>query len=382
MKTLCCLLLLVSVQPVFGAAVIDVSTLASGDGLSPVTAWSGWDAQLNTKSAGIELYFPAGFYKQTTPVALREGWTIRGAGEGSARIQANFGGAHNKSAFQYVPSVPTEAHLSISGISIENPDELNTGSGILLGAAFYAAIRNVRIIGYQYGIALSQAELVQIDSCAFTNQKVGIWIVNGDDYNPANADQYVPPLTATALRNSDDANSAKKDFTNRISVHDSQFNMDDYNETLHFTYGIADDGGAAHSFYDNNFVNGQNGIRLVSTRSARVATSYFENSNGPEIWLTDISFYGLSFGADEGANVAPRIESNFIAPLAARPAIELTQNDAGLHSPVAVVNNTVTATVPAIRGTEFGRRILLHGNNLTGAAMADSTSPAYVVEEK
>lgn len=171
----------------------------------------------------------------------------------------------------------TAANVSIEGITFKNANR-NSGKGCFADTGSTdLKFRSCSFVGGDRQLILDQSELVDVDECDFeltaAGSLAGVWIVNGADRTPG----------------------ASAGFSNRISISRCQF---DGNSTA---CGIVDDGGAAHSFVDNNYNACLNHIRLAGVETFLVIGGEFESAAGHCIVLTNLSLGGSMVGSSTGA---------------------------------------------------------------------------------
>lgn len=325
----------------------DVSLMATGGAGTAASPWTGWETELNAVPQNSRIHFPTGYYTQASIITMKAGWTISGDGKLATQIRSTIAGTAFRTAFTF--NQTNIAHLFIHDLAIINTNASNTGSGILECAGTYVNLARIKISGFKAGVVLNQTQLADLDGLDIEAQiTMGLWLVNGNDYKAANGWDL-------------DLSSATSGFTNRIAVHDCQFN----NQGNTTVYGIADDGGLNHDLFDNNFNGGATGIRVAGTTSARIAVSDFETTASRCVWSTNTSFYG---GGGVGANSCLQIESNRMIPNAGQNAITVTAG-----TPLLLLNNTYSTTVVAVTGLANAAAVVALGGQQVGAgALYDS----------
>jgi len=252
---------------------------AAGDGVTDDRA--AIQAALNYSNAigGACIYFPAGTYKVSGYLTVYPHTRITGAGRKATKITTaatGGGGANghenlrNGSIFHSSSTIngSTRVDIFIEDVWLHCSNGSNVGAGFYDSAGTFIGLNRVRADGFKYGVVLDQSELVHIDHCDFEGQLAGgsgIWLVNGTD------------LTPTALPG----------FTNQITVRDCQFNAGVN------TYGVVDDGGASHTFQDNNFNACKTHIRAAGVIPLLIVNGEYESATGH---IVDLQTSTLSGG--------------------------------------------------------------------------------------
>ncbi|MDP3902314.1 MAG: tail fiber domain-containing protein, partial [bacterium] len=63
-----------------------VNQYASGGTGTQANPWTGWESSVNSLAENSEIFFPAGYYQLDSPIIVKAGWRISGAGVDSTRI--------------------------------------------------------------------------------------------------------------------------------------------------------------------------------------------------------------------------------------------------------------------------------------------------------
>ena len=326
-------------------AVIDVSTLAtSGTGTSG-SPWAGWESSLNAKPANTQMYFPAGYYTQSTRIDLKQGWVIRGDGKDASYVKSSMSGTAFRAPFSLATS--NQTHTAIRDLCIWNTNSSNNGSGYLDVAGGLVELVNVKIQGFRFGASFIQSEIVTVARCDFEFQtEAGIWIVNNGDYNTTYADL--------------DYSTAGSDITNFISVQGCQFN--DANGVTQ----ILDDGGYTHEFTNNNYNGGTMAIRMAGVVNGRVTTSEFEAQSGDIALLTYFAKHsGSSTGI--GPNGTITFDEGLFAPTSTNACI-ITDSVETL----VLIANYFSSSQPAIKNGSNANTIVNIRSRNSNTALLDS----------
>ncbi|MEA3064401.1 MAG: hypothetical protein QOJ27_840, partial [Sphingomonadales bacterium] len=159
------------------------------------------------------------------------------------------------------------------------------------GGAYYdrggseVKILNCRFEAFKYGVILDQSEVADVDLCDFyENHHSCVWIVNG----------YEAALGNTQAGT---GTHAAKGYTNRIAVKRCQLNVP-------ALYCILDDGGASHSFIDNNCNGGYMHIRAAGIQGLVVQGNYLEAATSINIYFSNYSASDTDVGPCSNALIA------------------------------------------------------------------------------
>jgi len=68
------------------ASTTIVNQYASGGAGTQASPWTGWESSVNNLPENSEIFFPAGYYRLSSPIIVKAGWRISGAGVDSTRI--------------------------------------------------------------------------------------------------------------------------------------------------------------------------------------------------------------------------------------------------------------------------------------------------------
>lgn len=231
---------------------------ATGDGVTD----DGDAIQSAVTAAGATggvLYFPPGTYLVASPVTLANGVTYRGAGVnidgGGTKI--NYTGSSDAFVISNPLNSSTSANIHIEGIWFSAPS-LAAHSGVIFDTgSSVCTVKRCRF-NAAIGIILDQSELWDISECSFAiggANNVGIWIVNGPDKNVASSTF----------------------FTNRIGVHECEFNG------AAGSVAVYDDGGTAHVFENCNWNACGSHIIATSVNGIIISGGEFEISSAQSI---------------------------------------------------------------------------------------------------
>jgi hypothetical protein len=216
------------------------------------------------------------------------------------------------------------ALTEILDLQLWNTNGANTGGGTVDICGTYAYWCNVKVKGFKYGMILDQTELSEVDRCEFFQNLQGcLWLTNGDDHSPG----------------------AAGGFTNRISVSHCQFN-----DT---PIAVIDDGGASHTFADNNFNLCGNHFRIADCFNITIRGNEFESATGDNIIFRSTTLGGDAVG---GSNLAI-IEGNFFSPVAHCVDVAV-----GALTSLVAIGNRFISSAATIIGTTNINSVFAAGN--------------------
>jgi hypothetical protein len=205
------------------------------------------DSPASNPAGSVEVYVPPGTYVLTGTLnggsPLPPGLILRGAGEASCLYFTGTGGAAGAEAAgagilvtSTALNTNTQTTVRICDLWLRSVIPANNGTvAIDLIGATLITISRCKLTGWTAGIILDGAECIEIDNINFgangsegdqTANTIGIWFTNAASGNKG----FTVP-----------------ECTNRIAVHDCQFNAP--------ALPIRDEGSVSHHVYDNN-VNG------------------------------------------------------------------------------------------------------------------------------
>jgi hypothetical protein len=290
-------------------------------------------------SGGNTLYIPEGIYLVSSTLAMKVGVSIIGAGYRATVLK--FTNTGDGILMSSTINVNNTVNTSVENLGIFNTNAANTGGGYVDVGGSYVILHGVEIIGFKYGVIFDQTELATIRLCKFESQLLaGVWLVNGAGH------------TIGGL----------PDFTNRITVQECQINQ---NATV---YGIADDGGYTHSYYNNNFNGCLTHIRVAGSTGLIIKGNEFESAASAPITFNTLSLNG----AVDGTSTQASVEDNIIVPTAGQSCIVC---NAGV-SPLVVIGNFLGSTVAAkITGLNLVNTFVEIGNLNPGAGATTSGTP-------
>ena len=290
-------------------------------------------------SGGNTLYIPKGIYLISSTLTMKVGISIIGAGYRATILK--FTNTGDGILMSSTINVNTTVNTSVENLGIFNANASNTGGGYVDVGGSYVILHGVEIIGFKYGVIFDQTELATIRLCKFESQLLaGIWLVN-------NADHTIGGLS---------------DFTNRITVQECQINQD---ATV---YGIADDGGYTHSYYNNNFNGCLTQIRVAGTNGIIIKGNEFESAAGAPITFNTLSLNGTV----DGVSLQASIEDNVIVPTSGQSCIVCNAS----VSPLIIIGNLLGSTTAAkISGLAFVNTFVEIGNYNPGIGNTTSGTP-------
>lgn len=241
---------------------------------------------LNTMGGG-ELWFPSGIGKHAG-LTFKNKVQYRGAGRDTASTSGTvllYTGTGDGVVISNPINSSTAANISVEGITFKNANR-NSGKGCFADTGSTdLKFRHCAFVGSDRGLILDQSELVDVSECDFegvASQTTLAWLVNGADRNVG----------------------ASGSFTNRISFQRCQFNGQT-GTTL-----IADDGGADHSYVDNNYNGGATHIRAAAVEGLSIVRGEFESATAASIILQT-----TRLGGGAGGSSSPvHLDRPFIVP--------------------------------------------------------------------
>ena len=249
---------------------------------------------------GGTLFFPTGIYLiGTTTLVFKNHVIYKGAGLHSAQTKGTvikYTGTSDAIQINNPINSSTGACISIEDLWVQCTVRTAGKAAIADVGSTYLSIKRVGVSGNDYGMILDQSEIVSIDECNFAvpaSGTAGLWLVNGAEHT-GGASGYL---------------------TNRITVEKCQFDGT-------VGVGIADDGGTAHSFINNNFNAMAKHIRVNATYSLLIQGNEFEAYT-----TTAIEFAVTKVGGAVGAvSTTADIGPNFFSSALALPSFTFAVN--------------------------------------------------------
>lgn len=225
-------------------------------------------------AGGDTLELPAGTCVVSAGVTMKPDVHLTGTGPTSTILLVSGTGDGIKMGSTINSS--TYVNTSVEHLQIKNTNGSNTGGGYVDVAGTFVNLNDVKITGFKFGIILDQSELVSMRRVYFDSQLsagAGLWLVNGPDH------------TASAIG----------EFTNRVTLQESTFSQT--------AVCVADDGGIAHSFSNNNFEGCSTPFRLADQISFDASNNEFENATASIFHTVTTSFTGLSVPTSQSITV-------------------------------------------------------------------------------
>ena len=242
---------------------------------------------------GGTLYFPAGAYHCAAVIQNKRFVSWRGDGpHGSALIWPLSHTTHGVRQANPL-NAGTTVRLTVEGMAFGNCNSTGTtfntassaGGGWYDTASHQVRFLNCNFGGWKYGVILDQSEEIDFHDCVFSNNKNGLWIVNGQEAELSNT-------------------GASSGFSNRISVHGGAFSG-----TTNIS--LLDDGGEGRVYEGININTGVRAGRFAGVSNLRIADCYIEGvSASPLLFAATRHSVG-----DAGQCSAVEIEANVISPM-------------------------------------------------------------------
>jgi hypothetical protein len=288
----------------FGAQGDGVIAGAAVNGTDDLNALQGAENVVNFLGGGT-IYYPTGKYKHTASIQTFAKITHIGDGPNSSQFVSAYAGTgaltavgvRSGSAFYsiFAANNSTRADIHFRGIGFKNVSATNGGAGYYDFGGTFITMVGCYFEGFKWGSIKDQSELFDHHICDFEAQLAGgagIWYVNGAD------------LVA----------GANGGFTNRSTVMFCQFNEGAT------TYGILDDGGACHTFQDNNYNGCLNHIRVAGVDGGlNILNGEFESAAGACVVLASVKLGG----AGVGSNSETTIRGTAMAATSTNPCISV-----------------------------------------------------------
>ena len=206
-------------------------------------------AIVNAFASGKIIEAEDGIFLFPTTIVIPNGLKLYGFGQ----TQTTFKYSGTSDAFQINNPInsSTAANIELQNFYIQSVTRTAGKAGLADVGSTFLNLRHVRFFGNDYSLILDQSELVNVDECDFelgATATAGVWLVNGAEHT----------------------GGASTFYTNRISIHHSQFNGGTVGA------GIADDGGLVHTFENNNFNAMAKHIRSTAVKGLRICGNEFE----------------------------------------------------------------------------------------------------------
>jgi hypothetical protein len=310
---------------------------------------------------GGTLYFPEGFYKVTSYLTLCANIVILGAGRKAARIvatQAGGGGAsadqnlRNGSVFysNWPSNSSSHAFITVEGIGFIASDAANVGAAFYDNGGSYITIRGCSTSGFKHGVVFDQTELGDVYDCCLEPRDGGgtcVWLVNGG---------YLKAGNSTG-------------FTNRISVKACQLNA---GITVNL---ILDDGGANHTFQDNNYNGGLHNLVLNGSEAFVVIGGEWEGASDYPIYL--------NFLASDGATGVGGSVGTFVGSMLSTTGAGMSPVYVNSSGRIAFAGVAFTGSAYPVAGAGNAASLSFRGCTSSRAdrAFVDVTSSELYIDE-
>jgi hypothetical protein len=286
---------------------------------------------------GARVFVPAGNYAVSGTLNIYKKTILCGDGQQTSILTFTNTGVGIASTWPINSS--TAVWISVEDIGLICTNAANTGAGFADIGGTFVYLYKVYIEGFKYGVIFDQTELADIYLCDINEPRyAAIWLVNGVDYAAGAAG-----------------------YTNRIAINNNQISGQ-----LGATYGIIDDGGASHSFRDNNYNGFVNHIRVAGVLNLLVSGGEFEASTQEPIIFRTTRLSGA--GSAPGASTTPNMNSLFMIPPSTFGAINFSSGSAS------------SSNINSCAFSNTGGAAALTGfNNISAATviMCASNSPLY-----
>lgn len=273
------------------------------------------------KGAGVARA-PAGTIFHSAAITMLPNVRFVGAGKFATTFLSSHTGAGIKTTS--TKNTGTGVFTEIRDMRFKNTNASNTNGALVDSAGTEVLWHSVRTEGFAYGGIFDQSELADADLCDFENFLVGgVWLTNGADYT----------------------SGASAGFTNRISVTRCQINGGAGLGSTAQGVGIIDDGGAAHTFKDNNYNLCVHHLRIAGCFTVEVSNSEMEVASSQNIVMaTTTSVLGTSVGVTGCLTV----HGNFISPSAASSFQAMTVGPGALVNLIITGNRLITSAATII----------------------------------
>jgi hypothetical protein len=271
-------------------------------------------------------------------------------GEGQQTSVLSFSHTGNGVVSTWPINSSTAVWISVRDIGIVCTSAANVGAGFVdVGGTFVTLLDcyiggTAGVKGFNFCVIFDQTELAQIERCDFNLPAVGgVWLVNGTDYS-----------------------GGARNYTNRITIRDCQFGA----LPGVSSYGIVDDGGASHSFIDNNYYGFINQIKVAETYCLKIDGGEFEDATGSPIVFRNTRYNG---GAAFQAANSPSITNAFIVAPIGFGCIDFagSPQTTSINTYIASCNFSNPIGTAAITGLSNLTSIKVIANSLSNQPMVD-----------
>jgi len=297
---------------------------------------------------GAEVFVPRGTYQLNAQLNIYKKTLL--AGEGQQTSILSFTHSGNGIVSTWPINSSTSVWISLQDLGITNTNVANTGAGFVDVGGTFVTLLDCYIggvvgnKGFGFCVIFDQTELAQIERCDLNLPAVGcVWLVNGTDYS-----------------------GGARNYTNRITIRDCQFGA----LPGVSSFGIVDDGGASHSFIDNNYYGFINQIKVAETYCLKIDGGEFEDATGSPIVFRNTRYNG---GAAFQAAVSPSIANAFIVAPSGFGCIDFAGGGAqtAVNPYVANCNLSNPNNAAAITGLANISSVKLVANTLANQPLVD-----------
>jgi len=262
------------------------------------------------------VFHPGGTIRHDSTIVVPNRITIAGA----SRQQSTFNYTGTGSAWRNVngPNSSGYALLNFVGIAITTTNASNSGAALELNAGgwSYYEIHDCWLKGlFSYGLIVDAAELcfvhdniIENIGTTATNAPLNVWIVNGPERTSGQG----------------------TGFSNVITVRDNQLSSNG-------GYGLADDGGNAHTIAGNNFNGHASQAKFAGVNSLVLIGNSFETQLQTGTFNIAFTTLGVIGGLTKGVCTNAIIQGNTFAGNMSSGACLLTA--AGIHTGFSITSN-------------------------------------------
>lgn len=264
------------VNPWYGYGVIDrYGTNTTPGSTNMLSAINAAIAVMSVLGGGV-VQGLSSIYLHNGNITMLPGVTVQGEGKNATVFLSSHTGSGIVNTM--TPNASNNADTEIRNCTFKNTNSANIGGGLVDNAGTFVRGRNVRVNGFAYSRIFNQSELADDDLMDYEGFLVGgVWLTNGGDFTPG----------------------ANPGFTNRVSINRSQFNS-----AAAGAIGIIDDGGANHSYTDNNYNAALHHYRIAGCKNVTISRGEWETATSANIlFRSTTSVLGTSVGPTDQATI-------------------------------------------------------------------------------